>query len=156
MSDATRTGQPLSIARFAAILDAYGAETRHWPAAERTAAETLLATSAEARHLHERASRLDRVLEGSVAPTPSPAVRAAILHAAPSPRPTPLRRQCGAAIGALTGALGGPRPAGALLGFALLLGVIAGGAVGTSTDPTGGAEIDIVHLALLDEQFPGY
>jgi len=156
VTEPIRPGQDMSEDRFAAILDAYGAEPRRWPAAERSAAERLLATSAEAQRLHAQAARLDRVLSAAVPPLPSPDLRAAILEVAPGRRRAPARQGSlwSRLIGVITGELGGPRLAGAVLGAALALGIVVGGAVGT-----GGAvdtEIDLVHLALLDEQFSGY
>ncbi len=159
MTKASRNDAPMGLARFRAILDAFGAEPLRWPAAERASAEALLTDSAEARRLQEAAAALDDLLAQSEAPRPSPQLRAAILHAAPSRQVVqrgPIRRLWGAAVSVLAGELGGPRPAGALLGVALLLGIVAGGALGTNPDADAGAEIDIVQLALLDEQFPDY
>jgi hypothetical protein len=154
-----RSQEAMSIARLQAILDAYGAAPRRWPAAERAAAEALLAASGEARALRDRAAALDRALEGPEAPQPSSALRAAILQAAPM--------RTGAAeapslwrwlLGVFTGELGGLRPAGAVLGVALLLGVAAGGAVETGTTGTLTADapeqaLDFVQLALFDDSY---
>lgn len=162
MSEESET-EAMGLARFAAILGAYGAEARRWPAAERDAAERLLAASAEARALRHRSEALDAMLNASPTPSPSPALRAAILRAAPGGRPAPrrgglLRGLWVTAVAALAGELGGLRPAGALVAVALLLGVVAGGAVGidAETEIAGGSGVDVVHLALLDEQFSGY
>jgi hypothetical protein len=54
--------------RLLEIIAAYGAEPGRWPAAERSAAEALLATSAEARSALEAARGLDRLLDGLPAP----------------------------------------------------------------------------------------
>lgn len=155
----------MSIARLQAILDAYGAESRRWPAAERMAAEALLARSAEARALRDSAAGLDLVLSISTAPQPSPALRDAILQAArrPAPAPAPgaadpLRTLWRSLLGALTGELGGLRPAGAVLVLALVLGAVAGGAVETgSADGTSVAmseqNLDFVQLALFDDSY---
>jgi hypothetical protein len=156
--------QQMPINRFAAILDAYGAEARRWPAAERSAAEALLAASAEARALQARAAQLDRMLATSASPAPSAALKAAILQAAPrAARTQPagagesLRGLWQALLGTLTGELGGWRPAGAVLGVALLLGVAAGGAVETQSDTQSTAateqSVDIVQLALFDDPY---
>jgi len=165
MSERERHGWPMPIDRFAAILDAYGAEPPRWPTAERAAAQSLLAVSPEAQALHASAARLDRLLTASVAPAPSAAVRAAILQAAPRGIQAPpsgavetLRGLWQALLGTLTGELGGWRPAGAALGVALLLGVAAGGTVGTQssgTRSTTAAEesVDFVQLALFDDAY---
>lgn len=165
MSDQERSEMHMPIDRFAAILGAYGAETRRWPVAERAAAESLLAASAEARELHAEAAALDRLLTASVVPAPSAALRAAILQAAPhGSRIQPagavetLRGLWQALLGTLTGELGGWRPAGAVLGVALLLGVAAGGTVETrssDTQSTAATEesLDFVQLALFDDPY---
>jgi hypothetical protein len=165
MSDQGQGGQRMPIDRFAAILDAYGAEAWRWPAAERAAAESLLAASAEARALRAQAAQLDHLLTVSVAPGPSAALRAAILQAAPrgdraqsSGAVETLRGLWQALLGTLTGELGGWRPAGAVLGVALLLGVAAGGTVETQssdTQSTAATEqsVDFVQLALFDDLY---
>ena len=168
MSDHERGDGAMSVARLAAILDAYGAAPRRWPAAEREAAETLLAASAEARALRDEAARLDRVLTASLAPVPSPALRAAILQAAPrlpsaeaAGFTESLRGLWQTLLGTLTGELGGLRPAGAVLGLALLLGMIAGGTVETQSDDTSatvaaGQNVDLTQLALFDDPYAEY
>jgi hypothetical protein len=54
--------------RLLEIIAAYGAEPGRWPAAERSAAEALLATSVEARSAREAALGLDRLLDGLPVP----------------------------------------------------------------------------------------
>jgi hypothetical protein len=49
--------------RLTTLLEAYGADPRRWPAAERADAQALLARSAEARALAQDAQVLDRVLD---------------------------------------------------------------------------------------------
>jgi hypothetical protein len=165
MSEQEHSAAQMPIDRFAAILDAYGAEARRWPAAERAAAESLLAASAEAQALQAQAAQLDQLLTASVAPAPSAALRAAILQVAPrgaGNRPAgaaeTLRGLWQALLGTLTGELGGWRPAGAVLGVALLLGVAAGGTVETqsgTTSSTAATEqsVDFVQLALFDDLY---
>jgi hypothetical protein len=51
------------LARFERMLDAYGAEPMHWPAAERAEAVALLAGSLPARRAWKQAQLLDRTLE---------------------------------------------------------------------------------------------
>ena len=159
MTEESRNHAPMGLARFRAILDAFGAEPQRWPAADRASAEALLAGSAEARRLQEEAAVLDDLLAQSEAPPPSQQLRAMILRAAPA-RPAiergSIRRLWDAAVSVLAGELGGPRPAGGLLGIALLLGMVAGGVLGTGSNADAEAEFDIVQLALLDEQFPEY
>jgi len=72
----------VELARFAEILDAYGADPQRWPEAERSGAETLLAMSEEARALRDDAAALDMLLDLSAAPAPSPELMADILAAA--------------------------------------------------------------------------
>jgi hypothetical protein len=54
-------------ARFRHLADAYGADPGRWPQAERTAAEALLAQSAEARHWLAKARQLDAWLDHAAA-----------------------------------------------------------------------------------------
>lgn len=163
MSDAGRVG-PMTVTRFAAILDAYGGVARRWPAAERAAAEALLAASPEARGLLAEATRLDRVLSAATAPAPSATLRAAILGAAPKPvaASRPRLAEIGRGLweslaGVLTGELGGLRPAGAVLGIALVLGVVAGGALEsqteTGTSVAAAPTPDLLQLALFDDSY---
>jgi hypothetical protein len=143
------TQRSMSLARFASILDAYGAAPRRWPATERAAAEALLAGSAEARAMLERAAELDRLLDAAEAPAPSPALRAAVLRAAPRPR----RRSD------LPRRLGGRRAAAAALAASLLLGIVAGGTLsgGTLSGATPAeAGADLLQLALFDDDLSGY
>jgi hypothetical protein len=62
--------QPLTLERFAAILDIYGALPARWPAIERPAALALLRLSEEARTLRIQAGRLDLVLDQLRLPLP--------------------------------------------------------------------------------------
>ena len=55
----------MNLQRFAEILDAYGAEPKHWPLAERDAAKALLRDSTEARDLAAAAARLDAALDAA-------------------------------------------------------------------------------------------
>lgn len=58
----------MDLERFARIVDAYGAEPRAWPEAERDAALALCAASAEARRLRADAAALDLALAQADAP----------------------------------------------------------------------------------------
>jgi len=53
----------MTLDRFAALVDAYGASPARWPEGERAAAVELMQASAEARRLAEEADRLDRLLD---------------------------------------------------------------------------------------------
>lgn len=161
MTGTNHDGARMAMDRFAAILDAYGAAPQRWPADERAAAESLLAASAQARALQAGAARLDDVLAGSRAPAPSAALRRAILQAAPgaASRPVPaagtLRGLWQSLAATFAGELGGLRPAAAMLGIALILGAMAGGAVEvrTMTLATAEQDVDLVQLALFDDSY---
>lgn len=77
----SKDGRPMDIARLGRILNAYGADPLHWPADERAAAEKLITQSAEAASLLEEAATLDRLLDMSVCPAPSPELMARVLAA---------------------------------------------------------------------------
>ena len=64
----------ITLERFAAIVDAYGASPMRWPVAERSAAEALLAVSAEARALLADARMLDGMLASAPVEAPSSAL----------------------------------------------------------------------------------
>ena len=72
----------MDMARLADILDAYGADPRRWPDDERDPALALLSRSAEARALRDDAAGLDTLLDLASAPSPAPALMAAILASA--------------------------------------------------------------------------
>ena len=69
--------------RFAALLDAYGADPARWPDAERAGARTLLERSAEARARRDAAAALDVLLDRAETAQPSPALAERILAQAP-------------------------------------------------------------------------
>jgi anti-sigma factor RsiW len=142
-------GKDMSLARFETLLEAYGGQPARWPAAERAAAEALLASNPTARALHARAAELDALLDKLSAPQPSPALRARILAQAPRPaRPRLLSRLAQAMLPA------GPvpygwRPAGAALAAALVLGMLTGGLQDVSDEEAGG----FLQIALLDDNY---
>ena len=106
-------------ARFAEILDAYGAEPRRWPEAERAAAEAFMARQADiAEPLLAEARALDDAM-GPAAAAPGDLLEARILARLLRPAPRP------AAIW---------RPAGAIAAM-LLIGVCLGFAGGALTAP---------------------
>ena len=79
--------------RFFNIVEAYGAEPRRWPAAERAAALAFAESDPEAAALLRQAADLDAVLDESRPLAPSFALRRRIVDAAPQPRrrSSPLR-----------------------------------------------------------------
>ena len=72
----------MNLARLTEVLDAFGADPRRWPDAERDAAAALLADSQDARDLRDDAAALDMLLDLSAAPAPSPELMADILAGA--------------------------------------------------------------------------
>jgi len=59
--------------RFGHLADAYGADLRRWPAAERAGAQALLARGdAEVLDALEQARQLDRMLDRHQVPAPAP------------------------------------------------------------------------------------
>lgn len=78
--------QDLTRDRFVALAAAYGADPRRWPAAERAAAEALLARDrADAPAVLTPEGRLDAWLDAYAVPAPSAALIDRILASAPQP-----------------------------------------------------------------------
>lgn len=73
----------VTLERFAAIVDAYGASPPRWPLDERRAAEALLAASADARSLLAEARKLDGLLAAAPVEAPSGALVARLMAARP-------------------------------------------------------------------------
>ena len=73
----------MDIGRFEQIIDAYGADPRRWPDAERQGAGALLAASEEARRIVAGAAALDALLDSAAGPVPSEVLAARVLRAAP-------------------------------------------------------------------------
>lgn len=74
--------------RFEILTSAYGADVRRWPAAERPAALAFVeADRQRADRILFEARQVDAALDASPAPQVDPALRDAILAAAPRPRP---------------------------------------------------------------------
>lgn len=99
---------PMTLARFEAILDAYGADPRRWPDAERGAARTFAEADPRAPALLAAAADLDGAIDLG-APDPAGAdLREAVIASA---KITPPRRSLwwvGAGLGAaLAGAAAG-------------------------------------------------
>ena len=77
--------------RFFSIVDAYGAEPRRWPEAERAAALAHLEADGEAAARVREAAGLDAVLDESRPLAPSAALRSRVVAAAPRARRSPAR-----------------------------------------------------------------
>lgn len=139
----------MTLERLRTVIEAYGTDTARWPAAEREPAAALVAESAAARALLAAAAPLDELLDAVPAVAPTPAMRAAILAAAPRATPRP-----GDGWRALIGDLGGWRLAGAVLAASLVLGIVSGGwlSTGLATE----SSPDLLQLALLDDNVTGY
>ena len=146
------TMQAMSLRRFQAILAAYGARPERWPAPERGAAEALAASSPAARALMEEAAALDVLLDTVPAPAVAPALRAAIMDAAPGGTRRPWLAELADGLRSAFAGLGGYRVMGPVMAASLVLGVIVGGAF--PIDP--GSRPDLLQLALMDQAFEGY
>ncbi|MDP3295172.1 MAG: sigma factor [Nevskia sp.] len=109
----------MNLERFAVIVDAYGADPRRWPAAERDAAQTFVASDAQAAVLLTEALALDASLDAL--PTPEPA--GAALRRAAMPLPITARSSRWQELLAL---LGGWRLALPAMAVALIVGVNVG------------------------------
>ena len=85
MTRNSKASGKVDLERFAAIVDAYGADERAWPEQEREGALALLQVSAEAVQLREEAASLDAMLGALPDIEPSSRLRASILEQAPQP-----------------------------------------------------------------------
>jgi hypothetical protein len=110
---------PMTGGRFEAILDAYGADPRRWPAAERAAALAFAAANPSAPALLAAAADLDGAIHMTAPDAAAAPLREAIVASA---KMTPRRRRplwwagaglgaalAGAAAGAVTVAVMAPR-----------------------------------------------
>lgn len=142
----------MTLERLRALIGAYGGKPTNWPAAERAAAEALLARSPEARAALAEAEPLDTLLDAVPALAPSPALRAAVLAGMPQS----VRSGRGGWWQGLRDLLGefGALPAVRPLLFAsLLLGLFAGY---FSEDTTTDTNTDLVQLAVYDGAYAEY
>jgi ferric-dicitrate binding protein FerR (iron transport regulator) len=69
----------MNLDRFTRIVEAYGAESRAWPDAERDAALAFCASSADARAMRDEARALDALLAKAELPTPDRALEDRIM-----------------------------------------------------------------------------
>ena len=148
----TETHEAMNLRRLEALLDAHGADPARWPAAERAAAQELLAADPAAqKRLHE-ARRLDRALD-RLPPAPAPAadlaarIRAVALQqnplAAPAaPAPAPIPANGNRAPWRFTAALAASALIGLWLGFAS----------SPFTVPVTAGDTASIDLAALDQQ----
>lgn len=128
-----------ALAQFEALLDAYGAEPRRWPAERRAQSEALLARSAEAQALHAAAARLDALIDTAAVESAPAHLIGRVIAAAPPPK--------AARGGWFAGWL---KPA-AGLAFAAMLGLALGGFVSPFDAGSGDlADADSVTLAIGD------
>lgn len=74
----------MTLDRMKELLEAYGANPRHWPIALRDEAEAFLRTSAQARALLEIEQTLDQTLDRWSAPAPNPWAAQRVVAAAHS------------------------------------------------------------------------
>ena len=76
----------MKIERLENLAQTYGADLRRWPADQRAFAESLIAADPAARAVIDDAAGLDALLNTSVVPSPSEALTARVLAAAPQKR----------------------------------------------------------------------
>lgn len=142
----------MTLDRLLALIAAYGGKPAKWPAAERAAAEALLARSPEARAALAEAEPLDTLLDAVPALAPSPALRAAVLASMPqTARPGRGSRWQG--LRDLLGEFGALPAVRPLLFASLLLGLFAGY---LNEDNTTEANTDLVQLAVYDDAYAEY
>jgi hypothetical protein len=143
----------MNIDRFTDLLDAWGADPALWPdAADRKAAQTLLAASTEAQRLQREAAAFETLLQRAPLPVlePSAALRQRILRqvaalpAAIAPAQAGWRSQIVEALGLLF-PTGRAMPQFAALALALAIGVSAGFA---NFGPLDAQETDLVGVQI--------
>lgn len=72
--------EPLTLARFTELVEAYGAELARWPELERARASELIEAQPQAAELLAEAAELDALLDGYRTQAPSPRLRARVLE----------------------------------------------------------------------------
>jgi hypothetical protein len=143
----------MTLERLRTLIAAYGANPARWPLAERPAAEAFLARSPEARAALADAEPLDTLLDAVPALSPSPVLRAAVL--ADMPRLTRSGRiGWWDSLRSLLIEFGGLPAVRPLLIASLMLGLFAGGYLGTESDSDSGS--DLLELAVYDGSYPEY
>lgn len=81
---------PMDMARFQALLDAYGAWPARWPEAERAAAEALMAVNPAARAARRQALPFDAMLDTLTPPSLPAGLADRIMAAVPDRAPVPV------------------------------------------------------------------
>jgi len=119
----------MNLQRFAALIDAYGAQPRRWPQAERAAALAFASGDAHAAALLRDAAALDALLDADVAAPASSSAQRALLAALPPPRGLAWRGQ------ELLALLGGWRIALPAMAMALVAGIDLGATAGALVFP---------------------
>ncbi len=127
------TDVPMTLTRFEAILDAYGADSRRWPEAERRAAEAFAKADPRAPALLAAAADLDGAIHLTAPDVAAAALRETIIAAAKHrPERRPSLWWAGAGLGAaLAGAAAGAVTVGVMapgMGVDLAVEQVAGAA----------------------------
>lgn len=151
----TERVEAMDLRRLEELIDAYGADPARWPAAERAAAQALLAIEPAARTLQDRARRLDSALD-ALPPAPQVALQtgalaARIRAAARQQDATPANSPASPPANPLPAPANSNRPAWrftAALAASAVIGLWLGFATGPFTLDTGGT----IDLAALDQQ----
>jgi len=142
----TERDRARALVRFAALLDAYGAEPRRWPADRRAWADALLARSPAAQALRSTAARLDGLIDAAcVDPAPAHLI-GRVLASAPQSSLAQAKRQPGRPR---AGWFAGFTQPVLGLAFAAVLGLALGGVVSPFA-PGETAEADTVSLDIGD------
>ena len=144
--------ETMTLERLRALIAAYSSKPAKWPAAERAAAEALLARSSEARAALAEAEPLDTLLDAVPALAPSPALRAAVLSGMPQGDRSG-RGSLWQGLRDLLGEFGALPAVRPLLFASLLLGLFAGY---FNEDNTTDTNTDLVQLAVYDDAYSEY
>jgi len=144
--------ETMTLERLRALIAAYGGKPSNWPAAERAAAEALLARSPEARAALAEAEPLDTLLDAVPALAPSPALRAAVLAGMPRSNRSG-RGTWWQGMRDLLGEFGTLPAVRPLLFASLLLGLFAGY---FSDDGSTESNTDLIQLAVYDDAYSEY
>lgn len=152
--------------RLKEIVDAWGASPSRWPAAERPAAEALVAASAEARRLVDAALHLDTLLDAAPVEPPSEALMARLMAARPRPvveAPSTAHAPRGIWRGLIEAVwpYGSPAIPAGTLAASIMLGVMVGSTADfspltetTVVETEAAADEQIIALAMADLDWP--